>query len=338
MKPGGSPGWLAGVAAAGLLDAAVVAGLRGSGLDWPRAMRLLGAHALLAAAAAVFVVAAIRPGPGRDRRVLGLGAFVLALFVPALGAAGLWVGLVGSTAANAGKDREPWSRLRVEPSTGRTPAGARRAANPVAIAAVLANRTPEHARRRFEAMLRTVDLPPRVAVRLLQSALKDPSEEVRLFAFSRLERLRTDLEQALEGFRRALEAADDDATREHLRLRLAETHWEFAYLGLAEGAVLEHALESAVQQASESKRVGRNPAAASFLLGRVLLFRRDTHGAAVEFERASGLGYPMTKVLPYLAECAFEARAFPAVRSYLRQLERSTGGHAPLARVREFWR
>ena len=40
MKPRGSPVWLAGVAAAGLLDAAVVAGLLGSGVDWLRAMRL----------------------------------------------------------------------------------------------------------------------------------------------------------------------------------------------------------------------------------------------------------------------------------------------------------
>jgi hypothetical protein len=338
VKPWGRPGWLAGVAAAGLLDAAVVAAFLGAGVDRARALELLGAHTLLAAAAAAFVVEARRPPPGRDRRVLGVGAFSLALFVPAAGAAGLCAAFAASAGERAGKAREPWLRLHVDPSTGRTSGRARRAANPVAIAAVLANRTPEHARRRFEAMLRTADLPPRVAVRLLKSAIKDPSEEVRLFAFSRLERLRTDLERALEGFRRALDIADDDATREHLRLRLAETHWEFAYLGLAEGAVLEHALDRAVEQASESKRVGRNPAAASFLLGRILLFRRDTEGAALELERASRLGYPMTKVLPYLAECAFEARAFAAVRSYLRQLERATGGHAPLARVREFWR
>jgi hypothetical protein len=338
VKPRPSRAWLAGVAAAGLLDAAVVAGLLVAGVDRSRALGLLGAHAVLAMAATVFVIAAVRPAPGRERRIVGVSALSLALFVPALGVAAVWAAYVASTRGRDGRDREPWAQLHVEPSTGRTPARIRHAANPVAIAAVLANRTPEHARRRFEALLRTADLPPRVAVRLLKSALKDPSEEVRLFAFSRLERHRTDLEQALEGFRRALDAAADDATREHLRLRVAETHWEFAYLGLAEGAVLEHALDRAVEQAAESKRVGRNPAAASFLLGRILLFRRDTTGAAVELERASRLGYPMTKVLPYLAECAFEARAFSAVRSYLRQLERMTGGHAPLARVREFWR
>ena len=268
----------------------------------------------------------------------GLAALSLSFFVPALGAFGLWAAFAASSTASAAKGREPWSRLHVDPSIERTPHRARRAANPVAIAAVLANRTPEHARRRFEAMLRTADLPPRAAVRLLKSALKDPSEEVRLFAFSRLEtparRPRTGPRGAS---RRALDTADDDATREHLRLRLAETHWEFAYLGLAEGAVLEHALERAVEHASESKRFGKN-ATASFLLGRILLFRRETEGATVELERAGHLGYPMTKILPYLAECAFEDRSFAAVRSYLRQLERSTGGHAPLARVREFWR
>jgi tetratricopeptide (TPR) repeat protein len=337
VKSHGASGWLVALAAAGLLDVAVVAGLLAAGGDRARAMLLLGGHAVLAATAALLVVAAVRPPPGRDRLVLGLSTLPLALFVPAVGGIGLWLAFAGSATRGGARNREPWSRLHVDPAVERTPRRARRAANPVAIAAILADRGATQAGRRFEALLRTADMPPRVAVRLLKSALKDPSEEVRLFAFSRLERLRADLEHALEGFRRALDVADDDATRAHLRLRLAETNWEFAYLGLAEGAVLEHALDRAVENASESKRLAKNPTA-SFLLGRILLFRRETDAAAVELERASRLGYPMAKVLPYLAECAFEARSFGSVRSYLRQLERSTQGHAPLARVREFWR
>jgi hypothetical protein len=338
VSPRAPRGWAIGLFGVGVVDGVDVGMLLSSADDGARVAALLAGHAVLAAVAAVLLSAAVRPGSRPEAWGVLAAASSLAFFVPALGAIGLWTALGLSSRRAASRGREPWARLRVDPESMRMSLRTRREVNAPAIAAVLADRSPEHASRRFDAMLRVADLPPRVAVRLLRSALRDPAEEVRLLAFSRVERLRVDLEHALETFRRGLESAEDDATRGHLRLRLAETHWEFAYLGLAEGAVLEHALDAAIEHASESKRVGRNPAAASFLLGRILLFRRAAAAAVVEFERASRLGYPMAKVLPYLAECSFEARSFVGVRSHLRQLERVSHGHAPLARVREFWR
>ncbi len=330
-----APRWA--LAGLGVLDAVDLAALLASQGNTAREVVLVTWHGGLAMGFAVAMLGGARQATRSEAWGIAATAFWLALFVPILGAIGLAAALDASIAAGS---REPdvWARLRVDPDRLRPHARSGDDSSITAVAGALADRRPGQATKRFEASLRVAELPPRVAVRLLRSALKDPSEEVRLFAFGRIERMRADLERALEGFRSALASAEDDAAREHLRLRLAETHWEFAYLGLAEGAVLEHALESAVAEATESQRVGRNPAAASFLLGRILLLRRDIDGAVVEFERASRLGYPMTKVLSYLAECAFEARAFERVRGYLRELGQIGHGHAPLARLRRFWR
>jgi polysaccharide biosynthesis protein PelE len=331
-------GWGVGLLGVGVLDGVDLGMLLTSADDGPRVSVLLMVRALLAAGSAAMLTAASRPRSRREAWAIAVAGASLAFFVPVLGAFGLFVA-VGLASREAGsRGREAWTRLSVDPERMRIPLRPRRDVSASAIAAVLADRAPEHAARRFEAILRSADLPPRVGIRLLKSALRDPAEEVRLFAFSRIERLRADLDHALETFRQGLEAAEDDAARAHLRLRLAETHWELAYLGLAEGAVLEHALDAAVENARESCRVGKNPAAACFLLGRVLLFRRQTDAAVVELQRACRLGYAMAKVLPYLAECAFEARSFGAVRVHLEQLERISRGHAPLALVRQMWR
>jgi polysaccharide biosynthesis protein PelE len=338
LNRGARGSWGIGLLGVGALDGVDFGMLLTSADDGARVSALLIGHALLAAGSAAMLSAASRPGSRRDAWAIAVAAGSLAFFVPVLAAVGLFVALGLASREPGSRGRESWARLSVDPERMRISLRPRRDVSASAIAVVLADRAPEHAARRFEAILRSAELPPRAGVRLLRSALRDPAEEVRLFAFSRLERMRVDLDQALETFRHRLEAAEDDATRAHLRCRLAETHWELAYLGLAEGAVLEHALDAAVEHARESCRVGKNPAAASFLLGRVLLFRHQTDAAVVELQRACRLGYPMARVLPYLAECAFEARSFGAVRAHLQQLERISRGHAPLALVRELWR
>jgi polysaccharide biosynthesis protein PelE len=328
---------LAGLAAASALDTAVVLALLTPTVDRALLAEVLVGHAVLAVAAATMLALAVAPTARRDVYALAATGFALTFFLP-VGAIGLFAALRFSSLAVRSRDDEPWLRLPIDlDPTDWRPRGLQDT-SAAAVAAVLADRTVEYADRRFAAVLRIAHLPRRAGVQLLKRALKDPSEEVRLFAFSRIERMRDELERALKGFRTSLDESKDDDAREHLHLRLAETFWEFVYLGLAEGAVAEHALSSALRHADESKRLGKRAAAASFLSGRILLHRLDTEAATAAFERAAHLGYPGRRVLPYLAECAFHARSFGQVRAYLRRLEELSHGHAPLPRVREFWR
>jgi hypothetical protein len=334
-------GEVAGVAllvVASALDGRLIAGLVASPTDAGGFATLFAAHAALALLAAAGFRVALAASFPADARGLAASALAVAFFIPVVGALGFYAALRWAAAATKALLRQPWVRMPVDLEGHEWRPQGRQDASAPALAAILADRSPDLAQRRFHAVLRAMNLPQRASVQILKMALRDPTEEVRLFAFSRLERMRDTLDQAVKDFLGSLERADDDAAREHIHLRLAETFWEFAYLGLAEGSVLDHALARALEHASSSDSFGTRAASASFLRGRVLLYRLEADAATAAFERASRLGYPQQKVLPYLAECAFRNRAVDRVRSYLLRLEEVSRGHAPLARVREFWR
>jgi hypothetical protein len=189
----------------------------------------------------------------------------------------------------------------------------------------------------------TQQLPTRVAVTLLKRALRDPADEVRLFAFARLEQQRGELEASIAQLSAALETAQNSEYSEEedlqrLHLQLAQAHWELAYRGLTEGATLEHTLQAARHHATVACRArGIRQAPAEFLVGRVFLRQRVYHLARLAFERAQDAGYPHTRVLPYLAECAFSERRWSDVRTCLDELSRY-GIPAYLAPLVEFWR
>jgi tetratricopeptide (TPR) repeat protein len=173
-------------------------------------------------------------------------------------------------------------------------------------------------------------------VLLLKLALKDPIEEVRLFAFSRLERLRDEFTDNLRELRDRL-AMEEEPARARTHLQLAQAHWEFVYLGLGDGAALDHALDAAEDHAHKAAELAKeNPSATEFLLGRILLAKGRADLAEAAFERAERAGYPRARVVPYLAECAFVGRRFDDVRTRLSEL------HAPgtplfLKPIVEFW-
>jgi tetratricopeptide (TPR) repeat protein len=328
--------WLAALVAASTVDGCCLATLLALPDRGGPAGAVLVFHAGLAMYSAAILVAWLSPRTARESFALAAFAMALVFFIPAIGPVGLYA-VVRLSSSGADRTEDPWLRLKLDLEALEADPPSRGNSSVAALATVLADLRPENSQRRFGALLRLAHVPRRAGIQLLKTALKDPVEEVRLFAFSRMERIRTELDQALKSFRESLDAASDDATREHMHLRLAETYWEYVYLGLAEGAMLDHALRSAVEQIDASKELGKNVASASFLHGRILLSRLQELDAAKEFERAARLGYPATKVLPYLAECAFRSRDYAGVRSHLRRLEAICHGHAPLARVREYW-
>jgi hypothetical protein len=150
--------------------------------------------------------------------------------------------------------------------------------------------------------------------------------------------MRDDLETQIKTMTASLASAADDEERARLHLRLAQCSWELGYLGLAEGAVLDHALRSAHLHAATATELMPRHAAAEFFLGRILLHMRDPERASIAFERAMAAGYPRVKVLPFLAECAFQHRDFAGVRGLLRELDSSSPENLFFRPVMEFWR
>lgn len=328
------------VAACSAADACLVARLL---VRTPPALALvvmLAVHlalALLAGRALHGVLPRFVRATRRDAFMCGA---LLSACVPGLGGLGMLAALRLGLREPREESRGPWVVFDLEKDLEehqRHPLRTRRAAvSALEIRTILKRRTEDTVARRFQSVLAIQKLPPRVGVPLLKIAQSDPSDEIRLYAFSRLERMRDDLEKQVEEVSLALEtAADVDAARLHLRL--AQSYWELGYLQLAEGAVLAHALKSAHRHAAIACEQVPMHAPAEFFLGRILLQLREPERATTAFERAIRAGYPRVKVLPWLAECAFHARDFGAVTSLLAELEALSPENVFFQPVSDLW-
>jgi hypothetical protein len=298
------------------------------------------------AAGGLFALAVGRRSTSRAAVVTAASsASILAFFLPVFGGIGTWVALGLGRPLEAAPVAERRLRLPVtidwdDPALKPTPP--RRRAPADSLADELGGHAPERAERRLQAMLRVRRLPPRLQAPLARLALADPAEDVRLLAFSLIERLRGEHEAALRIWTARRAQATTRVERGKAHLRLAEIQWEMAYHGLCEGAVLEHTLEQALAQTDEALAAAPSSLAAAeapihMLRGRILLRLDRFPAAEVAFRRALGSGQEPAKVLPYLAECAFRLRHFPALRWYLTRLRSVGGSLGPFGPVMEHW-
>lgn len=174
---------------------------------------------------------------------------------------------------------------------------------------------------RIRAVLATRKLRPQDAVPMLRVALKDPVDEVRLLAYALLDRQEKAIHRRLKDQLEHLATAPPQRSAV-LHECIAEDYWELGYLGLAQGAVLQHVLHTAHGHAEQSLRTQSANPPLHFLRGRILLRQDRYREAQAAFERALALGYPRSSLLPYLAELAFVERRFDDVRRYLQEVER----------------
>lgn len=290
----------------------------------PSIAGLLGIHALCALAAG-WVLCGMAPSFLQARRpAVGLFVSCIAFFVPVLGVLGVILMFSFGLSEPRPACREPWvmhdAVAELDAERRKTVKAVQRRISASEIGAVLRRRAPEHASERFRAVLATRYLPANIAVPLLTLAQRDPSDEVRLYAFSRLESMRSEIEKRIEQLRGSVAA---DGAHALLHLRLAESHWELGASGLTEGAVRGHALTSACRHVRAACELAPGHAAAEFFRGRVLLMLREPDAGAAALEAALRAGYPRSKLLFHIAECAFQRRDFATVRSLLSELERS---------------
>ncbi|MFP3976541.1 HEAT repeat domain-containing protein [Marinobacter sp. KMM 10035] len=174
--------------------------------------------------------------------------------------------------------------------------------------------------KRLKALLASRQLNDREAVGLLQEALKDPSDDVRLLAYSMLEQKEKKLATQAQRLKKLLERPDHPE-RNLLARRLAQTWWEIAYLGLAQGGLKQYYLENARKLLVDL--TGTKSQHNDWrLLGRVELALNNTTAAGAAFEASLANGAPPELILPYQAEMAFLARDFQKVRFQLANCSR----------------
>ncbi|PSU44835.1 hypothetical protein C9J12_25405 [Photobacterium frigidiphilum] len=192
---------------------------------------------------------------------------------------------------------------------------------------LLNNTDPE---RRLIAVSAIRHLPKPQAVPLLQLALKDLSDDVRLLGYSSLETIETQINETLSLFKNQFQH-QEQASKAY---EIAQQYWELCYLGIAEGALRKHYLEQAELYLTIANDIS-NSASSNLLLGRVMLEQQRPDDAFEYLTQALNGGLMVKQVAPYLAEAAYDIGDYETVKHYIHYFPEQKG--ETLSQIKEYW-
>ena len=194
---------------------------------------------------------------------------------------------------------------------------------------------------RLRVLVALQSMRPKAAVPLLQGLLADPSEDIRLLAYSMVDAWEKDLTQQIQRARDSLHEAREGEERAPLvnaLRRLAELHWLQVDTGLARGDLRRYALEQA-QVLCEDVLVLDSYIPSIWQLYAKVLIEMDQLSAAV---RALGLArrvrMPQQEIWPLMAHIAWLQRDLAGVRKYMDRMPENAQLPHGLRGVAAFWR
>jgi hypothetical protein len=190
--------------------------------------------------------------------------------------------------------------------------------------------------RRIRAVMATRQMTSQEAIPVLKEALRDPVDDVRLLAYSMLDAKEEKINDTIRSLQAHLESDEPDQHRD-LHERVSNCYWELAYLGLAQGEVLRHALNRSLFHIEQAMVSGANEPGLHIQHGRLLMHQQRWDAASEAFASAIAKGIPETSVAPYLAEIAYAKRDFHQVVKYIRRLGPSIRKSERLAAVAAYW-
>ncbi len=261
--------------------------------------------------------------------------FVVQWAIPFVGGIGLAAGMLLALYLPRKQRRLPWEEIEI-PDLPHKPIEV--SAQPLYSQGGLMQvlRDAADTNKRLLAVMATKQMRERDSVAILQEALKDQADDVRLLAYSMLDAkekvLSDQIKQALD----ELPGATAQQTYNLHRL-LAFNYWEVAYLGLAQGGVRRHYLDCALRNIEQALQSDERDAGMYRLLGRIQLERGDLENAERTFLRALGFGISRQQVMLFLVEIAYLRRDFRYVRRLLQTYRPILGMQGPLADLYHFW-
>lgn len=320
--------------AALLLEVASWSLLWTASLPWQQWLAWLAGHGL---ACALLCAAVWRSLPVRYRSPLPwspLLIYSLAFFVPVAGCVGI-AAIFPALHKPRKHDKQAWRAVTLPklPFVARVDTGL-----PIFAGGGLQDvlRHAPQPEQRSAGLLATRRMVSREAVPILKLALGDPSDDVRLLAYSMLDKLESDINLLIQTAlgqlpgASALEAGTLHGT-------LARWYWELAYLGLAQGSVLERVLDQASEHARQGLQAGLG-GELYLLAGRIELQRGDVERAHRLLDQAQESGTDEAHVLPFRAELAFVSGRYHEVPAILARLPVELQQRAPFAALMRSWK
>lgn len=189
--------------------------------------------------------------------------------------------------------------------------------------------------RKLRVLIALQTMRPKVAIPLLQGLLADPSEDIRLLAYSMMDAWEKDITDRLQAAQKLLNKVnshktigtdqDRKLTRQNAHRKLAELYWEQVDSGLARGDLRTFSLQRAKSHCEKALVLDARQGGLWVMYSSVL----TELGQVLAADRALGLahkaGAPDSVVCPHLARLAFDAGDYELIRTWMRRAGRS--GH-----------
>ena len=288
--------------------------LAGGGSDLALAGALTG-HAIASGLAAPVFLALLPARLQSPHLPALLFFFAVAYCLPLVGFAGLALAVLSLRRQVGIEGIEPFRALHLpeidphqRPGSGFRQAG---------LGSFIANtRAPEASRLR--ALVALQNIPGRVASPLLRNVLADPSEDIRLLAYGMLDNQEKRLNNLIHQERQRLDSSAEE--RQAAVRRLSELYWELVYHDLVQGDLRTFALAQSQTFTQEALTATPEDTGLHLRLGRLKQMLGDDIGARAAYGSALLLGMPQSRITPYLAELAYNARDYAMVRSLMGEL------------------
>lgn len=195
-----------------------------------------------------------------------------------------------------------------------------------------------HARdpdQRLTAIFATRRMRSKEAIPILKLALRDPSDDVRLLAYSMLDQRESRINQRIE---HALADMENVSTDRKLALhaQLARWYWELAYVGLAQGSVLDHVLQQAWGHVT-SALVSNTSGELHLLAGRIAMEQGNLDEAMAQFDLSAQTGMDAVQLAPYRAEIAFLRQRYEEIPQMLATMPAEPLQRPPFAALARYW-
>lgn len=261
--------------------------------------------------------------------------FLLLFLLPGIALVGLLLAVLPALYFAAPERDRAWQTLDLPPLPYRplTPPSADSMAMREGLTSIL-NFTDSPVARQ-EAILACRHLPPRQAIGLLRLGLADPTDDVRLLAYSMLSGIERDLDERIQQLTATRDQHGDP--HGHHAEALAMLNWEYDYLHLAQGSTAQFYLTQALSEIDSAIRLA-NSAHRQLLRGRLCLALKAFDSAEAAFTQCALLGMEEDDLASYRAELAFQTRRYHDMQAQLARLSPGAAQHPVLHPLMEYWR
>jgi hypothetical protein len=301
-------------------------------------LAFLALHAAASALIAVAIGLLFPPAYRRPRRWVWAMLFGLNFFVPVIGLAVSFVGVVAGTLFPQLLKPKVFNRVAAPEYTATRDYDLTRLRGGAVRARLRAQDMPSTAR--VEALLAIGSAATPASGEVLREMLTDPADDMRLLAYGLLDRREKSISEQLVRERSVLAAAEEIGDRDTARAvhhRIGQLYWELVYQGLVQGDMQRYALDQALIHTEQALDGSVADGSRWLLIGRIRMKRGELQPARAALGAALEHGMPRRAVLPYLAELRFQQRRYAEVRKLMYELGSYPASSEQLGALQQFW-